>query len=43
MSKSLVTVSDLLAARDSLLVIKKVNYNRQTTETPVNKVIMGEV
>ena len=40
---SVVTVSDLLAARDSLLSIEKTNSNRAGAETHINKVIMGDV
>ncbi|XP_067942238.1 protein FAM98A-like isoform X2 [Watersipora subatra] len=38
-----VSLSDLLAARDSLLNIEKTNLNRRGAETPINKVIMGNV
>ena len=40
---STVTLCDILSARDALLVIDKVNSNRETTETRINKVIMGDV
>mgnify|MGYP001803644725 CR=1 FL=1 len=40
---STVTLCDILSARDALLVIDKVNSNREATETRINKVIMGDV
>ena len=42
-SRSTVTLAHLLAARDSLLVLEKTNSNRTGMETPVNKVIIGNV
>lgn len=41
--KSLVTVPDILAARDNLLVIDKTSSNRKGSETHINKIIMGDV
>lgn len=41
--KSRVDICDLLAARDSMLVIEKTNTNRRGIETPINKVLIGEV
>ena len=39
---STVTLCDILSARDALLVIDKVNSNREATETRINKVIRSE-
>lgn len=41
--KSVVTIADLLAARDSLLYVNKTSSDRRGAETHINKIMMGDV